>query len=42
MKRLENVISQSHISRKEEDDDLGKCIFCCEMFSEDTFGVEWI
>jgi len=40
MKRLENVMSQSHISRKEDDDDYGKCIFCCGKFSEGTFGVE--
>ena len=42
MKRLENGTSQGHISRKEGDDDYGKCIFCCGKFSRDTFGVEWI
>ena len=42
MKRLENVTSYSHISRKEDDEDYGKCIFCCGKFSEDAFEVEWI
>ena len=40
MKCLENVTSQSHISRKEKDDDYWQCIFCCGKYSEDTFGVE--